>query len=67
MHAILHEGAQMITDRIDAITKIPESYRFATLPAPKSVKIEISPRCIITDADAVRYGTVRFNPNGIWI
>ena len=35
----------MITDRIDAITKIPESYRFATLPAPKSVKIEISPRC----------------------
>ena len=35
----------MITSRIDAITKIPEAYRKATLPAPKSVKIEISPRC----------------------
>lgn len=35
----------MITTRIDAITRIPEAYRHATLPAPKSVKIEISPRC----------------------
>ena len=35
----------MITDRIDAITKIPPAYQHATLPAPKSVKIEISPRC----------------------
>lgn len=35
----------MITDRIDAITKIPAAYQHATLPAPKSVKIEISPRC----------------------
>jgi MoaA/NifB/PqqE/SkfB family radical SAM enzyme len=34
-----------ITDRIDNITRIPPEYRKATLPAPKSVKIEISPRC----------------------
>lgn len=35
----------MITDRIDAITRIPPAYQKAELPAPKSVKIEISPRC----------------------
>lgn len=35
----------MITDRIDAITRIPVDYQHAVLPAPKSVKIEISPRC----------------------
>lgn len=34
-----------ITDRIDNITRIPPDYRKAVLPAPKSVKIEISPRC----------------------
>lgn len=35
----------MITDRIDAVTKIPAKYLCAVAPAPKSVKIEISPRC----------------------
>ena len=34
-----------ITDRIDNITRIPAAYQKAELPAPKSVKIEISPRC----------------------
>jgi len=34
-----------ITDRIDNITRIPPEYQHARLPAPKSVKIEISPRC----------------------
>ena len=34
-----------ITDRIDNVTKIPPAYLKAVLPAPKSVKIEISPRC----------------------
>ncbi len=34
-----------ITARIDNITDIPNEYRKAALPAPKSVKIEISPRC----------------------
>jgi MoaA/NifB/PqqE/SkfB family radical SAM enzyme len=34
-----------ITDRIDSVTKIPPKYLNAVLPAPKSVKIEISPRC----------------------
>ena len=34
-----------ITDRIDATTRIPENYRHPILPAPRSVKIEISPRC----------------------
>lgn len=35
----------MITDRIDAVTRIPEAWRRPDPPAPKSVKIEISPRC----------------------
>jgi MoaA/NifB/PqqE/SkfB family radical SAM enzyme len=35
----------VITDRIDNVTKIPPAYLKAELPAPKSVKIEISPRC----------------------
>ena len=34
-----------ITERIDQVTRIPPGYRRAVLPAPKSVKIEISPRC----------------------
>jgi MoaA/NifB/PqqE/SkfB family radical SAM enzyme len=34
-----------ITDRIDNVTRIPPAYQKAELPAPKSVKIEISPRC----------------------
>jgi MoaA/NifB/PqqE/SkfB family radical SAM enzyme len=34
-----------ITDRIDNVTNIPPEYQKAKLPAPKSVKIEISPRC----------------------
>jgi len=33
----------MIVDRIDAVTKI--THRQSYLPAPKSVKIELSPRC----------------------
>jgi MoaA/NifB/PqqE/SkfB family radical SAM enzyme len=35
----------LITQKIDAITKIGEKYLHAKLPAPKSVKIEVSPRC----------------------
>ena len=34
-----------ITDRIDNTTRIPPAYLKAAPPAPKSVKIEISPRC----------------------
>ncbi|HXF65143.1 MAG TPA: radical SAM protein [Burkholderiales bacterium] len=34
-----------ITERIDNTTRIPPEYRKPVLPAPKSVKIEISPRC----------------------
>jgi len=34
-----------ITERIDNVTRIPAAYRSAVLPAPKAVKIEISPRC----------------------
>jgi hypothetical protein len=34
-----------ITERIDNITKIPPEYMKAKLPAPKSVKIELSPKC----------------------
>lgn len=34
-----------ITDRIDNVTRIPPDCLRAVAPAPKSVKIEISPRC----------------------
>ena len=34
-----------ITQRIDAITRIPETHRASHLPAPKSVKIELTARC----------------------
>lgn len=34
-----------ISDRIDAVTGIPESHRATIIPAPKSVKIEITSRC----------------------
>ena len=34
-----------ITERIDSTTRIPAEYLKALPPAPKSVKIEISPRC----------------------
>lgn len=34
-----------ITERIDAITLIPQDYRKPRLPAPKSVKIELTGRC----------------------
>src|SRR3989338_7846073 len=35
----------MITDRIDALPRTPKVYLYAPPPAPRSVKIEISPRC----------------------
>jgi MoaA/NifB/PqqE/SkfB family radical SAM enzyme len=35
----------MITQRIDAITRIDEKFRGTVLPAPKSVKIEITANC----------------------
>jgi radical SAM protein with 4Fe4S-binding SPASM domain len=34
-----------ITDRIDNVTRIPQAYLRPAPPAPRSVKIEISPRC----------------------
>ena len=34
-----------ITDRIDNTTRIPASHLLPAPPAPKSVKIEVSPRC----------------------
>ncbi len=34
-----------ITERIDAITRIPPEYRSATPPIPRSVKIELTARC----------------------
>lgn len=36
---------ESITNRIDAVTLIPERYRHAHLPAPKSIKIELTGRC----------------------
>lgn len=34
-----------ITSRIDGVTRIPENYRNTVIPAPKAVKIELTPRC----------------------
>lgn len=34
-----------ITNRIDAVTKIPPRYQAATLPAPRAVKIELTSQC----------------------
>lgn len=34
-----------ITNRIDAVTGIPERYRSARLPAPRAVKIELTSQC----------------------
>jgi len=34
-----------ITEHVDSVTRIPPRYMKAEPPAPKSVKIEISPRC----------------------
>jgi len=36
---------ETITERIDNTTRIPPAYLKAVPPAPKSVKIEVSPRC----------------------
>ncbi len=36
---------RMITQRIDAVTRIPEEYRGTALPAPRSVKIELTSDC----------------------
>jgi len=35
----------MITERVDNITKLPDEYRVARPPCPKSVKIELTARC----------------------
>jgi MoaA/NifB/PqqE/SkfB family radical SAM enzyme len=35
----------MITQRIDAITRIPEKYLHSVLPAPRAVKIELTSQC----------------------
>jgi MoaA/NifB/PqqE/SkfB family radical SAM enzyme len=35
----------MITQRIDAITRIPTDYQKAILPAPRAVKIELTSQC----------------------
>lgn len=37
--------SENITDRIDAITRIPEAYLTPTPPAPRAVKIELTQRC----------------------
>lgn len=44
----------MITDRIDAITKISPEYLGTVLPAPKSVKIEITASCNYSCAFCVK-------------
>src|ERR1700693_6327052 len=45
--AIPPQGAlrPRITDRIDAITRIPPASRSPTPPIPRSVKIELTARC----------------------
>jgi radical SAM protein with 4Fe4S-binding SPASM domain len=42
---VLWEDSLSITKRIDAVTLIPDSHMRTVLPAPKSVKIELTGRC----------------------
>ena len=51
-----------ITERIDAVTAIPAAYRTPFLPAPKSVKIELSASCNYHCSFYVR--SVRENQQG---
>jgi len=44
----------MITDRIDAITKIDDAHMGSVIPAPKSVKIELTGRCNFSCAFCAR-------------
>lgn len=37
--------ANKISTRIDALTRIPQEYRHAVIPAPPSVKVELTGRC----------------------
>ncbi len=39
------DNAHKITDRIDAITRIPEAYAAPVTPCPRSVKIELTGKC----------------------
>lgn len=48
-----------ITEKIDNITNIPESYRKTELPAPKSVKIELTGRCNFNCAFCARSQRLR--------
>jgi hypothetical protein len=38
-------GQRRITERIDAVTHIPQEYRCAIPPIPRSVKVELTARC----------------------
>lgn len=51
-----------IVERIDAITAIPKEFRSDRLPAPRSVKIELTGACNLHCSYCVR--SVRDNPNG---
>ena len=49
----------MITDRIDAITGLSHEYQHPVIPAPKSVKIELTARCNFACAFCARSKNLR--------
>ena len=58
---------ERITDRIDAITNITEEYRKTILPAPKSVKIELTALCNYKCSFCARSQKLRDQKEMNWI
>lgn len=55
-----------ITERVDAITRIPPEYRATVLPPPRSVKIELTARCNFSCSFCARADVLRDQRDMEW-